>query len=100
MSQRRTKGGIIYVGLYTNLSLHLSHHCSNCISFCLQIRLVASDRWVHVTISQEGQELKIKLPGEDTPFLRYKDEEPLHPEFLNVHSGENAPAYFRIQNCT
>ena len=53
-----------------------------------------------MVISMEGQELKVKLAGEDMPFLHYNDEDPLHPKFLNVRSGENVPAYYRIQNCT
>ena len=52
-----------------------------------------------MTISKDDQELKVKLADEDIPFLQYKDDDLLHPEFLNVHSGQNVPAYFRIQNC-
>jgi hypothetical protein len=51
------------------------------------------------TVTETYTELKVNVAGKDPPFLHCRDKNRLFPAFLNVRSGQDGHAYFRIQNC-
>lgn len=69
----------------------------------LQKVLVIPKKWIHVTIyskiAGDSQYLRIKTADRNETILEYNDAQPLVPKYLNVRSGNNIEAYFRIHNC-
>ncbi|XP_069704006.1 uncharacterized protein [Periplaneta americana] len=66
--------------------------------------LVIPKKWIHVTIyskiAGDSQYLRIKTADRNETILEYNDAQPLVPKYLNVRSGNNIEAYFRIHNYT